>query len=409
MAAIVLFPMILIVCFFASPLLGQTVSDELIFSSPIVDSNVTLPALDSVKRLEEDYMNALKEGKRPFLGLYGISSYDSDLDNGDDHYEYGLEWRIFDEGYFQAKREEAKKILQTRLEFLQLKRDRLNYYIRMLIQHVHFVETQLSLIHTKSKLKVVNTIMKRREKAIKEGYGTALTFLRLSHQREALKEEVAVLKKSRRERLSPEEAAILNSIEHRELLPLKELFEIAAKKNSDVKIQDLFAARADFYPSWKDDLDFNLYVKERNEFYDKSRVVVGVKLSVPLYFDRHKRKAITDKQKLLYSKEKELVLHKLRRELAIRSDRFRLAQSKLYRAIDYYKTCEKEWEYVRSKRHFPIQKLEKEPLREEEHLELMLVDARFDVLRKRLEAYKALLYLIEEMELQFREINTLFH
>lgn len=356
-------------------------------------------------RLEKEYLNLLRS-KRLDFGFYGVGTYENDFRNGEDRYWYGVEWRLFDEGYYQARREKAKKILETRLQFLQLQRD--HFFRRLLLrkQHIYFVENLLLLRRAEEKRRLLKKILVRREKALAEGFATRLEVERLRLRLDSLSDEIQVLERFHREKLGSEEIAFLNSLEKRRLRPLEVLYLEALKNSLDLRIQEVFVSRAEFYPSWKDDLDLRFYLLAREEFSGRDRWLIGVKLEVPLYFDRE-RSRIVSAQKTIYESEKRLIREKIKRELALRTARFERAISQLKRAIKEYSFLKLSLQTAEEKSRYPIQNLETEPKREVERIRVELLEARYEVLSARLKAYLAALEVLavygdEDLERLFR-------
>ena len=362
--------------------------------TPDWKGQVSLNATESkLKYYKEKYLSLLNS-QRPDWGFYFITRYEKDFETGENKYLYGLEWRLFDEGMWQSKREKMKKILQTKLEFLQLKRGDLGRRIALMRQHIHFVHNRLLFQRAKDRVKLLSRILKRRKAALKAGFATKTDIERLQLKLEMARKMVDLLKEAPKEKLGEDEWRLLNHIEYAPLKKRKELLEIAKKNRSEFKIQNVFADRAKFYPSWTDDLDVTLYVVKKNEFYPRDRWVYGVKVAVPLYYNS-KRKKIVDVQRLLYMEQKRLIEGQIDREIELRLFRFKMAQTKVLEAEEEYKLIERELKATEEKAKAPIQNLEKEPLRVLETLQLKLLDAKYKVLENRLRAY---MYLVELLE-----------
>ena len=356
--------------------------------------NVTMEDTRSkLEAYEKEYMGALA-AQRPDLGFYLVGSYEKDFESGENKYTYGLEWRLFDEGWWQSRRERMKKVLETKLEFLQLKRDRFYERIVLMRQHVHFVHNLLLLKRAREKRKTISGILSRREKALKGGFSTKLEIERLKMKLSLTEDELNQLETFPMEKLTREEAELLNRIEYATVRPIPELVEQVYQSKPDFKIQDVMAERADFFPSWTDDLDVTLFLLRRNEFYERQRWCYGVKVAIPLYYN-HKRSKVVELQKLLYVDRKSVMKMKLKRELELRVSRLKRAQWELERSKKLYRLTSLELREALAKAKSPIQNLKTEPMRDAERLKIQLVDAAFAVLDARLKCY---MYLIDLME-----------
>ncbi len=358
------------------------------------EDNVTIE--DTGKKLEafENKYLTLLNSQKPDLGLYLVTAYEKDFESGENKYNYGIEWRLFDEGWWQSKREKMKKILETKLEFLQLKRSNFLKKIVLMRQHIHFAHNRLLFEKALSRSKLLEKVLQRRRKALKSGFATRVDVKHLETELEIANQEIEYLKTVPKEGFTSYELSILNKIEYAPLKPLNSLVSLAIENKPDLKIQDVMTKRADFFPSWTDDLDVTLYVKRRNEFYESQRWCYGVKVAIPLYYNG-KRSRIIELQKLLYVDQKNLIKRQLNEELAIRVGRFKKAQFEVKRSQSLYSLAKLELEDAIKKSRLPIQNLKTEPLRSVESLRLKEIDARYNVLENRLRAYLYLLDLLE--------------
>lgn len=352
-----------------------------------------LDTKNMLRYYKEKYLSFLNSQK-PDLGFYFITTYEKDFESGENRYLYGIEWRLFDEGLWQSKREKMKKILQTKLEFLQLRREDLNRRIVLTRQHIHFVHNRLLLQKAKNKVKLLKKILKRRIEALKAGFTTKADVEHLRLKLERAKRMVNVLEDAPKEKLSNYEWELLNCIEFTPLMSKKDLLKIAVRHRPEIRIQDVFADRAEFFPSWTDDLDVTLYVVRKNEFYPRDRWVYGARVAVPLYYNR-KRGKIVEIQRLLYMEHKRLIKAQIKREIELRLYRFKMAQLKVLEAEKEYEMIKQELKDTEEKVKAPIQNLEKEPLRILEDLQIRLLDAMYSVLENRLRAY---MYLVDILE-----------
>ena len=341
----------------------------------------------------ERYLSLL-DSQKPDWGFYFVTGYEKDFDTGENKYTYGLEWRLFDEGMWQSKRERMKKILQTKLEFLQLKRGSLKRKLVLMRQHIHFVHNRLLLQKERERLGLLRGILKRREGALRAGFTTKVDVERIGHKLLTAQRIVSVLEKAPQEKLGEDEWKLLNSIEYAPLKAHSELVELAKRNKPEFKIQDILAERAEFFPSWTDDLDVTLYMLRKNEFYPRDRWVYGIRVALPLYYNS-KRKKIVEVQKLLYKDQKHLLERQVEREIELRMSRFKLAQIKVLEAEEEYKLLQSELKAAEEKAKAPIQNLKKEPFSMVETLRLKLLDAKYKVLESRLKAYMYLLDLLE--------------
>jgi len=347
---------------------------------------------DNETGLQMNYRALLSQEQDP-LGLYFVGDYQKDFDSGENRYNYGIEWRLFNEGFYQARRARAKKILESKLESLQLNRDSLARRLILKRLHIHFVENTVLFKRAQDRIGLLEKILKRREKALKAGFVLKEDVEVMRLRLESAKDELEYLKGVRRDGLTEDETTLLNSLEHLKPKPLDALYKNAVDNSPAIKINRAMVKRADFYPSWLDDLDVRLFVVRRNEFYPRDRWVGGVKISVPLYATT-KRKRIVELQKLMYMNEGRIIQDKMKKALELRVARLKKAIFEIRRSDRDYRLAQLKLSFAEKRFQNPIQNLKTEPLRELELARLRALDKRYIVLLKRLEAYKYILDIL---------------
>jgi len=336
-----------------------------------------------IEKFEKDYLSLLKHYGTS-RGLYAIGSYSSDLENTENRYIYGLEWRMFNEGYHQSHREERKKALQTRLEFLQLKRDS---YLRELDEELYRISTlkmRLTCLKAKKKTILLDKIISRRKAALEEGFAISMEMANLERQYIIAKENRLVCEDLEPLLMDKETWWIANHIETLKLRPFSKLLDEAQRESTDLKIQTNFIARSETFPNWLDDLDVRLYAVDKNEFYDRDRQEIGVRVAIPLYLNKNRRK-IVELQKEIYLQQKRDITERLSQRLRRLINLYNFQIFKLKSYLIELKLLFEQENTALTKEEYAIQKLETEPKRERELLELKILDKRYQILSTRLE------------------------
>lgn len=356
-----------------------------IFDSSYLGNSFSLSSEDSLSELEGEYTRLLAQKKHP-LGLYFVGAYENDFNNGEDRYWYGIEWRFFDEGYFEFKKMYSRSMLEARLQFLQLKRDHFYRKLSLLRQHIHFVENYVLWRKYKAKQQLLEQILKRRSELLSLGLVTQQELEDIKQELILIQKALSQISQFPMERLSEDEIHFLNRVENLKLRPFKLLFEEATSNSLDLTIQDVFKERANFLPSWKDNLDVKVYALQREEFYGPNRWMVGVRCSVPLFIDKTRSKLVS-LQSEIYEREKSFISKKLERELRLRLARFEHQRLSLVEDLIRLSSLEKELSSIEKEIHRYAGYADYEPYRKKELLEQKILDLKFDILQDRLKVY----------------------
>ncbi len=370
------------------------------FSSSMVKEKATTPPnnrpmqqiMAELAEVEKEYIHLLDEGSSA-TGLYAVGEYDNDYRNGEDKYYGRLELRLFNDGYLEERRKEDKKILQTRLELLQVNRDMDDRALGDELYHLYTMENLIHALHSHARMQVLSKTVPKRNAAEKNGYTTTTDILELRHALKTARREYEFYSSRKCSKLSPELAAVLNSIENAQLKDDATLEELSKKNSRTMAIQDVFIKRAQQFPAWSDNLAVDLFVGRRKEFYDLERNYAGIKLEIPLYWDDRKDDLI-DLQQRIYRFQKEGVAKRIHQNLNKLSAYFNFYQQKIKSSIDALSLLRVEQQAAEQEVNKPIQRNSDDPQRLLHTLELKIIDTRFEALQFRLKEYELILKLM---------------
>jgi hypothetical protein len=343
-------------------------------------------------KVEKDYVNLLDKGSRA-TGLYLTGEYDSDYRNGADKYYGQVELRLFNDGYFEEQRKDEKKILQTRLELLQLNRDMDERALADALYHLHGIENELHYQHALARIAELEKLLPNRIKARKHGYTTRADTLALGHSLATAKRERDFYAARKRQRLSAPLAAVLNMIEQARLKAYEELAERARRHSPTLAIQDMFIERAEQFPAWSDNLAVDLFAGHRQEFYDLERDYVGVKVEIPLYWD-DRRDELIELQQRIYKFQKEAATRRIAHRLDKLCSYFLFYQQKIESAVESLALLLAREQAAAAEIAHPVQRSGDDPARQRQLIRLEIIDARFDSLFYRLKEYELLLKMM---------------
>lgn len=360
--------------------------------------------MKDLETLERDYLDKL-EDTRSSYGLFASGAYDHDTLNAETRSTAGLEWRIFNDGYFEAVRRDSQKILQTQLEFYQMREDMIARRLDEDLHQLATLENCVNLAYTEEKSSALAALLEKRSHQLQHGYTTGLDVLNLDRQLRDARHSAAYYRSTPRSGLSREQQDLLNDLEHIGLKPGDELVRLAEAHSYLLKIQDAFISRSDFFPAWADDIAVNLEAGYTHEYYDRERHTLGIEVEIPLTLDTD-RASLVDTQKRIFRYQKEAVTRRLQQQVEKLRSFYSFQQQRLLAQQDNILLLLKMREDNRRKEQDSIQKSEDDPTRNLELLEVNIIDARYEALLTRLKLYEMILKLLALT--QGPEITSLF-
>ena len=360
--------------------------------------------MEEIKELEREYLEDLKDHRSSY-GVYATGEFDLDYLNSETRYSAGVRWKLFNDGYYEAIREDAKKVLQTQLEFFQLKRDMRERKLEDDLYALFTYENLVNLQYYQAKADALVSIHDRRRQQLEYGYTTQVDVIDIKRQLEKSRHSLEFYQQTDFSKLPVDEARLLNQVENLTLKSEDELMNLTGEQSFDLKIQDNFIERSEFFPTWAEDLRVNLHTLYRQEFDEENRSIVGVEVELPLSFDSDRRSLI-DTQKRIYHYQKQAIRYRLHQQLAKLKAFFDFQKNRLLTRQDDIEIVLLKSQHAASEDANVIQNLENDPARTREMLEISLLDARYDALMIRLKIYEIILKLTSLTQVE--DITFLF-
>lgn len=347
--------------------------------------------MQEIEELEKEYLDRLGDTRSSY-GLFAVGSYSHDTLNSETRSVAGLEWRIFNDGYFEAVRRDSQKILQTKLEFYQMRQDMIVRRLDEDLFNLAAVENRINLSHNREKERLLAVLLEKRTRQLKSGYTTRLDVYNLERQLREARQGTAHYRGTRLAGLDPEKRHLMNDLEHLGLKPVDVLSDLAESQSYQLKIQENFIARSDSFPTWTDDIAVNLEAGYVNEYYERERHTVGVKVEVPLGFNTD-RSSLVSTQKRIYRNQQEAVQRRLHQQVESLSSSYHYQRQRLLARQDALLVLLQMRQDHLDKEVHSLQKFEDDPTRSLELLELQLIDGRYEALLTRLKLYELVLKL----------------
>ncbi len=233
-------------------------------------------------RTGQAYTDLLRKEKG-FNGLYFRAEGWESLRRDAYEYKLGIDLELYDNGRHEGRRTQAKKIVESRVQYLQLLNDMSHRASDENRYNLHRLELRLQKEWLQAKLKLTTEQLQTARSELKAGfltrdefadYVTRQTEAELRYQAVASADDLA---------MPSGWLVLLNRMEKLELLPENDLIERAYRQDYGLLLQEQFIERAQFHPQWRDDLEARLYLEERyNDYNRREDLVVGVRVRLPL-------------------------------------------------------------------------------------------------------------------------------
>ncbi|GEM_PF-2179746 len=339
-----------------------------------------------LQKLEKRYVELLDRGNGA-TGLFATGEYSNDTANGEDRYYGQLELRLFNDGLVEELRKKDKKILQTRLELLQLNRDMADRSLGSRLYRVHTWVNNVRYRHNLRLIELLAPELRRRRLAGRQGYATGTDILALRHALTTARQEMKFYRRQERGRLEPQLAELLNRVEQLDPRRQQVLRQMARDNDPTLQIQEIFTRRAEQYPAWSDNLAVDLFAGHKKEYYDRERDYIGIRLEIPLSWDDRTDELI-DLQQRIYRTQKQAVARRLDEKLDRLSALLGFHQQKIRTRIDALVLLLAEEKAARMEMANPVQRQGADPRRTLHLLERRIADTRFAALEDRLRVYE---------------------
>jgi hypothetical protein len=348
--------------------------------------------MQELENLEKDYIDTLQD-RRSSYGLFALGEYDDDVENSETRYLAGLEWRIFNDGYYEAVRRDTKKILQTQLEFYQLRNDMKDRQLEEDLYNLFLVENFIHLAHYREKTTFLKQLLGKRTEQMAQGYTTELDVFDIRRQLKNAQNKFAFYRESSSRGVVADQLNTLNVLEFVKLKPVTTLIELAQSNSYNLKIQDNFIERSEFFPAWVDDIAVNINASYKQEFYEKERTILGIEVEIPLMLDTS-RQSLVDTQKRIYKYQAKAIKYRLDQRVKKLFSFFNFQQRRLLGQQEDLELLFAKTQKNEKKEQFIIQQLADDPARNLDSITLNMIDARYEALQTRLKIYEIILKLM---------------
>jgi hypothetical protein len=225
------------------------------------------------------------------------------------------------------------------------------------------------------------------------GYTTELDVFAIRRQLKNAEYNVAFYEQSNNTGIAIEQLKTLNILESVKLQPVAALIDQAQSNSYNLKIQDNFIERSDFFPTWTNDIAVNINAGYKQEFYEKDRTILGIEVEIPLMIDTS-RQSLVDTQKRIYKYQTKAIKHRLEQRVKKLFSFFSFQQRRLLGQQENIALFIAKIQRNQEKEQHIIQQLDDDPTRNLDSIKLSMIDARYEALQTRLKIYEIVLKLM---------------
>jgi len=352
----------------------------------------------TLKKNNTKYLDILHD-KDPFLGLYIGGKYENYVaedyifrQNVDYEYRLKLRWEIFNDGYFESKKNIERKVNETEIQYLQLLSNMtdINYDDKLFdIQGITLeVRYKYYLLITRA----YEELLVKREQQLREGFTTIDDVYHVRERLENFRMLKEMTKAQVRQKVDRKLFLFLNSIECVELVEKAWLKSYIKEHSTQLQLQDRFIQRSEFFPEFSDKLKVNLFTEHRKVdtigWYDTA----GIQVDIPIDWNDERRDIIKLEQ-ANYKVQKRAMEKKIDQGTDSLYYQFDYQQKQLKILKNSLKYLYQREEQLNDINQKVIQGFKEDPSRASDLVKIKIIDKKYEILMKRIGVYEILLRL----------------
>ena len=363
-----------------------TFSESFLLGSEGGSSAIGPPVLRT-QQLKGKYDEFVDDGSF-FKGVYITGDATSELDGNNSGHAYGLAWELFDQGYYESKRDTGKNKIQYKLRSLRFMQQMLDREQGEQLTYLYHLEGRVEL-YSNRRLEAFsdNHLILLRQK-LDKGFALQSEFDEWAFRLESAQNSVMFYGADIAVSLDDEYRQILNRIELLQLKPIDVLLEQAVSHSYALKIQEVSIQLNQLAPNWKDNLQVRLFVEQRQPYYrsdSENDAVAGVRVRVPIDFStRHEEIIALDTS--VYLQQEKAVREHLQQRVIYLSRQLGLKQYQIRKLISEYRLTGRKIELNQRFQTASIPGLSYTPEKQIPLLELQRINLSGKVLKARIAA-----------------------
>jgi len=290
-----------------------------------MDSEALTAKLKDIRDNNKEYIEILYE-QDPFTGLYLKGEYEEYLNKFEEldneryqssrwKYKVQLRWEIFDDGYFESKKNIDRKSLETKLQYLQLVNNMIEHDFNNKIYESKLFLNEINLFYHINMKNMYKELFEKRRVLKDMGIATFEDVQRLQMKVNYHNIYEEHYNAQPRKKIDKRLYNFLNVMEYIKLVDKEKLYDSLVTNNTDIQIQNLFGKRSEFFPEFLDNFRLNVYAKheKRDKYGDQDSL--GVYVDIPLQTNQN-RSQIIELEKGKYKLQTDALKIRLKQKIA---------------------------------------------------------------------------------------------
>jgi len=243
-------------------LAANTQASDLVFADALVTEATAAQMVQEPGEHHYSEQRASERDLNPY-GLYlSVSRHESLEDNGS-RQTLGLEWELFENGWYEKKKQLTRQQMQTTISELQRERDLTRHNEAALGAYLNSVTVTVKHFYAEKLLSLLEPLVVKRKRQMDNGFATQTDLKDMELKLRKARLQQRQTQQARPAKLSTEYARLGNDIGSTTLKPSSEICNRLEKLPS-VRIYDAFADLSEKEHSYWDDVGVSVFMEYRD-------------------------------------------------------------------------------------------------------------------------------------------------
>lgn len=262
------------------PFTIESLDDEGLISKEIASGYAKTRSQEIKKADIRHALDVQKEEN--FNGLYFKINGAWDTLNNTSAYDARLEFDIFDQGYYQIKKNNEKNEIENKINFLKTLK---NIEVLKKEQELLKIKKYSNSINVASlllKLRLLEANINDAKQKMDNGLITSYEYEHYVISIQQIKDELLLFKNMTLLKIPKDLWNLLNQIEHVRLIDENELLDMLEQNSVDLKLAKTLQEKKPLLDDWSDKLRVNLYIGQRKMYLSQNQNLIGIEAKIPL-------------------------------------------------------------------------------------------------------------------------------
>ncbi len=246
--------------------------------SEVMDGEQLFEGASSLRQIDNE------SRQEPFYGFYLRSNTAWDTLNNDAAYDIRLEWELFDQGYYHARKLQQKERLDEQIAIYRMWEQLRKLSIEQALGKIDAYRNAIDSYEIIERLKVQEYYLQQMQARYEARLVTQFEYDMLRFE---IDKEKEMLRHFRNLKLMKMPGALWQLVNQIEYVRLRDAERILKQRSSHAMEQEharFIAERSVMTSDWSDKLQLSLYAGQRKMYLSQHQSIVGVEAKIPLTF-----------------------------------------------------------------------------------------------------------------------------